>query len=360
MVNTLDSLIGLVRLGLGNTSDCNLSSGTNWEEVYNLAFQHGVGAIAFDGIQCCYDKNLPIGIDIQTKFEWIGSVHQAEAEYQKQLGTIASLAKFYQKHGKRMMVLKGYGLSLNYPKPNHRPCSDLDIYLFGEQQRADRLVEEELGIKVDNSHHHHTVFVYQGLTVENHYDFLNVYSHRSTKKIEVYLKEVSHSEYRSIKIGGAEIYLPSTNFDALFVLRHMAVEFAATGMNLRQVIDWGLFIKNYHTVVRWHEFLLMVKEANMHYFLDAINYICYTYLGFDRKIFQGFGDDSYGERVFADLFNPENALPKQKGVVKYIASRLQNWWRNRWRHRIVYSDSLLSTFVYQTYAHLIKPATLYH
>lgn len=359
-MNTQNSLIELVRLGLENTSDCNLSSETSWEEVRNLAFLHGVGAIAFDGIQCCYDKDLSIEIDIQTKLEWIGSVHQAEVEYQKQLDTIASLAKFYQKHGIRMMVLKGYGLSLNYPKPNHRPCSDLDIYLFGEQQRADRLVEEELGIKVDNSHHHHTVFVYQGITVENHYDFLNVYSHHSTKKIETYLKKLCYSEYRTIKVGGAEIYLPSTNFDALFVLRHMAVEFAATGMNLRQVIDWGVFIKNYHTVVRWNEFLPMVKVANMHYFLDAINYICYTYLGFDRKIFQGFGDDSYGERVFADLFNPENALPKQKGFIRYIASRLQNWWSNRWRHRIVYSDSLCSTFMYQTYAHLMKPATLHH
>lgn len=359
-MNSLTALIELARFGLGNPSDCNTFSDTNWETVFKLAFQHGVGAIVFDGIQCCYDKNIPIQIDTQTKLEWIGSVHQAEVEYQKQLDTIASLAKFYQKHGIRMMVLKGYGLSLNYLKPNHRPCSDLDIYLFGEQKRADRLVEEELGIKVDNSHHHHTVFVYQGLIVENHYDFLNVYSHRSTRMIEEYLKEVSRSEYRSIKIGGAEIYLPSTNFDALFVLRHMAVEFAATGMNLRQVIDWGLFMKNYHSVVRWHEFLPIVKGANMHYFLDAINYICYTYLGFDRKIFHGFGDDSYGERVFADLFNPENTLPKQKGFVKYIASRLQNWWRNRWRHRIVYSDSLLSTFVYQTYAHLLKPATLHH
>lgn len=359
-MNASDTLIELVRLGLGNASAFSLPLGTDWEGVSKSAFQHGVGAIAFDGIQCCYDMNIPVDIGIQTKLEWIGAVHQLEVEYQKQLDRVVSLAKFYHKHGIRMMVLKGYGLSLNYPKPNHRPCSDLDIYLFGEQKRADRLVEDELGIKVDNRHHHHTVFVYQGLTVENHYDFLNVYSHRSTRKIEEYLKKKSHSEYRSIKVDGAEFYLPSTNFDALFVLRHMAVEFAATGMNLRQVLDWGLFLKNYHTVVRRNEFLPMVKEANMHHFLDAINYICYTYLGFDRKIFQGFGDDSYGERVFADLFNLENAVPKQKGFIKYIVSRLQNWWRNRWRHRIVYSDSLASTFVYQTYAHLMKPATLHH
>lgn len=61
-----------------------------------------------------------------------------------------------------MMVLKGYGLSKNYPVPNHRPCGDMDIYLFGDQEKADKLIAEELGIKIDNSHHHHTVFQFQG------------------------------------------------------------------------------------------------------------------------------------------------------------------------------------------------------
>lgn len=36
-----------------------------------------------------------------------------------------------------MMVLKGYGLSLNYLKPSHRPCGDIDIWLFGKQKEAD-------------------------------------------------------------------------------------------------------------------------------------------------------------------------------------------------------------------------------
>lgn len=131
-MSTPNSLIELARFGLGNPSDCNPFSDTNWEAVFKLAFQHGVGAIVFDGIQCCYDKKIPIEIGTQAKLEWIGSVHQLEVEYQKQLDTIASLAKFYKKHGIRMMVLKGYGLSLNYPKPNHRPCSDLDISMGSE------------------------------------------------------------------------------------------------------------------------------------------------------------------------------------------------------------------------------------
>ena len=356
----MKKVIDFVKIGLGVSYDIEALNHDNWNDVATLAFMHGVGAIAFDGIQRAIDEHVPIDIDVQTKLKWIGATHQQEINYKKQESLIASLAKFYQQHGIKMMVLKGWGLSLNYPVPSHRPCSDLDIYLFGEQERADRLVETELGVKIDNGHHHHTVFVYNGLTVENHYDFLNVYSHRSNREIEKKLKEICCSGNQAVPINGVEVYLPSADFNALFLLRHMAVEFAATGISFRQIIDWGVFVKNYHNAVKWDSFLSLVKEYNMHDFLDAVNYICYTHLGFDRNIFKGYGNESYGERVLADIFNPDNAMPKEKGILKYWKQRWHNWWLNRWKHQIVFSDSLLSTFFHQVFAHLMKPATLHH
>lgn len=47
------------------------------------------------------------------------------------LQAVASLAGFYNAHGYKMMVLKGYACSLNWPRPEHRPCGDIDIWLFG-------------------------------------------------------------------------------------------------------------------------------------------------------------------------------------------------------------------------------------
>ncbi len=350
----------LLKYGLGNTNNCIMSEQTDWSEILNTSFIHRVGAVALDGLQRCIDENVPIEIDFQTKLKWIGAVHQQELAFKRQEETIASLADFYHQYGIKMMVLKGWGLSRNYPKPEHRPCSDLDIYLFGEQERADKLIENELGIKVDNSHHCHSVFVYHGVTVENHYDFLNVNTHPSTKKIEKKLKELSSQDLRENQISGATVILPSVDFDALFVLRHMAEEFSANGMYLRQVIDWGLFVKKYHNEINWDSLLALAKEMNMYYFMEAVSYICYKYLGFEKIIFKVVGKAEYGEKVLKDLFNPANFQPKAKGVFKYVVQRCKNWWLNRWRHKIVYSDSLLSTFVYQIHAHLMKPATLRH
>ena len=360
MEKSVESLLKIVKYGLGNVNECHVPDHTNWDEVLNLASKHGVAAIALDGIQRCIDENIPINIDLQTKLERIGITTQQESEYKRQEKVIASLVKFYQQYGIRMMVLKGWGLSQNYPNPSHRPCSDLDIYLFGDQEKADKLIEHELGIKVDHSHHHHTVFVYKGLIVENHYNFLNVYSHRSTRKIEKRLKELVMIGTKDIQIANQTVILPSVDFNALFVLRHMAVEFAATGMVMRQVLDWGLFVKKYHSEINWDSLLPFVKELNMHHFLDEVNYVCYFYLGFEKNLFKGFGSTYYGEIVYADLFNPKNFMPKEIGFVKYVWQRRHNWWHNRWRHKIVYSDSVFSTLVCQLIAHIMKPKTLYH
>lgn len=353
-------IIELVKFGLEKSSGCKPPEKENWLKVLEGSLQHGVAAIVFDGIKRCYDENVVLSLDVDTKLEWICDLQLQEQDYLQQKKLITELAAFYKHHGIRMMVLKGYGLSLNYPIPSHRPCTDLDIYLFGEQERGDKLISEELGIEIDDSHHHHSVFLYKGLTVENHYDFINVYSHLSNRKVENFLKKLAHDAVCTKMTDGTEVWLPSADFNALFVLKHMAAHFAGSAMNLRQVLDWGLFVEKHHDEVNWGDLIPFIKDLNMHHFLGAANYICYHYLGFDKSLFAFLEDDSYGERVFLDLFNPENMKPKEKGVVRFIYSRYLKWWRNRWKHRIVYSEGLFITFWVQVFSHLMKPASLHN
>ena len=363
------ALVSLLSAGLGNDGNCEIPAHVDWEQVMLLAQMQGVESVALDGVerlkantnQTNQTNNLSQGILLQ----WIGAVTQQEQSYHRQEKLMKELAAFYQKHGIRMMVIKGWGLSLNYPKPEHRHCSDLDIYLFGEQERADQLLHDEQGIEIDNSHHHHSVFDYKGLSVENHYDFLNVYSHLSTRKVEKRLKKLATTNHtndtnKKSHTDGTDIVLPSADFNALFILRHTAAHFAGSAMNIRQVIDWGTFVKKHHAEVDWDGLLPFIKELNMDQFYDAQNYICYHYLGFDKSLFPMIGEAEYGERVFQDIFDSENTKPKEKGTVRFIRSRFQKWWNNRWKHHIVYPEGLFTTFCIQVVAHLMKPATLHN
>lgn len=71
--------------------------------------------------------------------KWIGSVMTLEKEYERQKEFIKELASFFSKHGLKMVVIKGYGLSGLYPVPKHRGSGDLDVYFCGKGQYADEL-----------------------------------------------------------------------------------------------------------------------------------------------------------------------------------------------------------------------------
>lgn len=167
----------LVRLGIGHCSYYTSFQDVDWESLRALAAKQGLSAIVLDGLDveiAAHVRNEGIDMPQRLRLEWIGEVMQnCEARYADYEKAIKDLAGFYSSLHIKMMVLKGYGLSLNYPKPNHRPCGDIDIWNFGKQKEADDWMTKECGIKVDTSEHHHTVFWWKDYMVENHYDFLS-------------------------------------------------------------------------------------------------------------------------------------------------------------------------------------------
>ena len=174
------------------------------------------------------------------KNQWAMATERIEQKCARQKLVIVTLAKFFAEHNIKLMILKGYGLSLNYPVPNHRPCSDVDIWLFEErqmpdgttkrysvQQKADKLLREQLNISIDGDKHHHTVFYLDGVMVDNHYDFLNIHAHLSNRIIEQHLQQLTAQPMEQIAVGETTVYIPSPDFHALFLLRHSASHFAA-------------------------------------------------------------------------------------------------------------------------------------
>lgn len=353
MENTLEALGKLIRYGLRLSEKCHVGTNTNWDEIYELALKQGMAAIALDGINRCYDNGIEVDVDFQTKMEWIGQVTQMEQQYKLHEKHLQELAVFYQKHGVKMMVLKGYGLSKNYPIPIHRPCGDMDIYLFGEQERADQLIHKELGIEVDGSHHHHTVFQFQGETIENHYDFLNVHVRSSNKRIEAKLKKLCHTD---ITENTDNICYPSVEFNAIYLLRHCAAHFASTEMTLRQVLDWGLFMEKHHKEISWDEYLPYIKQEKMFRFYNLLGLFCMKHLGFDASIFHGLYADNLFERFSNEIMEPEFKDKENGNLLWSLWVKPRRWWHNRWKNRLCYPESAWEEFTYGLWAKVLKPS----
>ena len=257
------------------------------------------------------------------------------------------------------MVLKGYGLSLNYPKPNHRPCGDIDIWAFGQYKEADAAISKEYSIPIEHDHHHHTVFEFKGFSIENHYDFLNVhYGHRNAE-LEKVLKELAMDDRFSTKIDGQEVYLPSPNLHALFLLKHACAEFAASGLNLRQLLDWALFVKAHGTKVNWEWVLRILDEFGMKTMFNIINAICVEDLGFQSDIFPNLQYDAQlKDKVLNEILSPATPNEQPRRVFARILWKYRRWKANEWKHNLCYKESMWSAFWSGVWNHILKPSSI--
>lgn len=280
--NTYSAFLALIRLGVGNPSS-GIPSEVDWLEIRALAEQHGLSAIVLDGIEKLPEKSRPPkGVLLQ----WIAETLQVyERRFELYCHSIADLAGFYNSLGYKMMVLKGYVCGLDWPKPEHRPCGDIDIWLFGQQKKADADISKEKRIEIDSSHNHHTVFNWHGFMVENHYDFITVQHHKSNAVYERILKKLGEDDTHTFTLYGEKVYSPSSNLHALFLIKHHVMHFAAEGITVRQLLDWAFFVKAHGKDVDWPWVISVLKDFGMMDAFVLFNAICAEDLGFKKDLF---------------------------------------------------------------------------
>ena len=367
-METKEAFLSLVRLGIGTrtVSDFTFQVPTDWLEVKNLAEKQGLYAIVLDGIGKLPESSRPPQVIL---LEWIGEVLQRyEYRYEQYCKAISELASFYNRHGLKMMVLKGYACSLNWPKPNHRPCGDIDIWQFGKQKETDAVLEKEKPVqvlqgvqkfKIDRSHHHHTVFNWGGFSVENHYDFINVHARKSNRELEKVFKELGADDSHWVEVNGEKVYLPSPNLHALFLMRHMVAHFSSSNINLRHVLDWAFFVAKYNKEIDWGWLISILKKNHFLDFFNCINAICVEDLGFDANIFHGVQfNPSLKDKVLEDIINPRFSAEEPRCLISRLAYKFKRWKGNSWKHELCYKESMWSAFWSGIWSHILKPKSI--
>lgn len=362
---TTDLFLALVRHGIGHGVIEKQNTPIDWSALKALAHRQELDAVVVDALNT--DATLLMeSMPLEMKLSWIGEVlNNYETRYEVYERTIGALAGFYHVHGFKMMVLKGYVCSLNWPNPKHRLCGDIDIWLFGRQKEADEALLEVarnkniLQFTIDGSHHHHTVFECMGFTVENHYDFVNVYAHRGGRRLEAVLKELGQDDSHSMMVGGEVVYCPSVKLHSLFLVRHLANHFASSEINVRQVLDWAFFAQHYAREIDWIWLKGQLKDFHLLDFFHCVNAICVEDLGFAADIFPPVqAETRLKERILTEILSPAVSGEQPGLLLSRIVWKYRRWVGNRWKHRLVYDESMLYAFLRGAWGHLLKPRSI--
>lgn len=339
-------VLELVRISMGTRKgEEGLSYGNvNWREVYGIACCQGVAALTCDAINILYDQGgYTIHMPNDIRMQWIGMMLQHECIYERHKDVITELVRLFSKYGIETMVLKGYGLSLNYPKPNHRPSGDIDIWLRGKQKESDSILKEEKKISTHKSSHH-KIFEIDGCEIENHITILEHDTHRSNKKIDKLLTELSLSEEVRVELNGQSLLLPSDAMNSLFLLRHMSIHFCVDGIKIRHLLDWATFVE--HHKVDWQGLQQFAAQTNSLVFLNGINTICRDFLGYSEDLFPiNREENDVAFRIIRDIFSPDfsDEIPSlDHNLIRYGIVKSKRLWHNRWKSKITNTDSFFS------------------
>ncbi len=321
---------------------------TDWDMLIRTAVRNGVAPLAFTGYVKSGlndDHNCKLnGKDLRRlKLTWMGLEIPQRKNYRHQLKVLQKITTFYENHGIKVHVIKGYPLSLCYPDPELRTSSDIDIYCGKDYKRSNELMEQK-GVKVDYSEHKHSTFSINGIAIENHHSFLNVHAHPSSRLVEQWIED----------------NLDSHTAMLLYLIRHSAENFTASQATLRQVLDCGLYAQRYQDFIDCGILMESAEEAGMIGYMDTVTFICTEYLGFSDSLFPPLNTERETLiRAAADIIEPEFNEEHPSSISAEIRYKLRRWNKNRWKHDMVYAnESLIGSFISQMWSHLLKPSTI--
>ncbi len=274
-------LFALLRAGLtGQTETLPVVDEEQWRKSYEVALEHGVQAIAWDGlshIAAVEGVKVDAFITRRMKMRFIYGVDSVEKKYAMQYGTAAELAALYAGAGVRTIVLKGIAASMNYPRPEHRPCGDLDCFL-PDSYECGNDIARQAGADVDLEFYKHSHIVYKGLTVENHQFCTAIRGSRKAKDFERLLRRILREE-PSTRIGDTALESPSPYFNALFLTHHAQRHLLSEGIALRHLCDWAMLIDKHGSQIDWTEFNAVCDRYGLRHFADAMSRLAHKLLG---------------------------------------------------------------------------------
>lgn len=322
-IRLVSSGAGLGAAPVSDTADTAVTPGS-WERIYRMAADHGLSAVVWDGIRRLPTAEPP---PRETRIRWALSAEKLEERYRHQQQTASKLAARFSEEGLRMLLLKGLGLSRDYPIPEHRECGDIDIYLYGQSDKGDRILHE-IGAHLYFDVPKHSEYVWDGVLIENHRTILNVRRNRTERELNAVLVRLLEKEGTHGLAPG--IQAPRATFNAIFLIRHAAVHFQKEGIVLRHLCDWACFLTRHWDEIDHALFRTAMEDYRMDRFADLMTAAAVEYLGAEVP-----GPECeagmlgrFMEEVLTLSPMPDKLLPR-------LLRKLSGPYRNRWRLREV-------------------------
>ena len=294
----------------------------DWNALYHEARAQAVDLLLYDSLTEEERSTIPIEI----AREWRTTVYRSLCYNEELRYEQGSILKALESEKIPCVILKGFSCAVNYPNPSLRCAGDIDL-LVGTAgiERARKVLEEKGYVASPDPHPFHLNMRNGWKIVELHHEPAGIPAGNDGDAIRAFFKgREKYPEWME------ELPVLPLKEQAMVLILHKLEHIVSSGLGLRQLYDWAMFVYMRLPVERWKEVEFVLRQFGLLHFTKIITQICVEWLHLpkssapwcldvDKKISEcllndilrtgNFGrkENRYGQRLFTDA-NSGNRL----------------------------------------------------
>ena len=284
-----------------------LLSALDWETVMQESCQQAVALQVFDVVGK-YRRYMP-----ETVYQdWFRIAMKSMRNNLRVQQGQKELVQLLEKGGYPYVILKGTAAAAWYPRPELRTLGDVDFLIDpAHKEKLDQKLVAAGYVGGGYEHGCHVVYRKPGVHLEMHVEPAGIPCGESELLIREYLKDVP---YRGIayQFEGAEGYHPQAADHGLILLLHIQHHMLGSGLGLRHLCDWAVFVQGTYRQEFWENRLLpLLREIGLLRFAAVMTKVSAKYLG---SVCPGwaYADETVVDMVIEDILIGGNFGRKEK------------------------------------------------
>ncbi|MFR9619746.1 MAG: nucleotidyltransferase family protein [Rikenellaceae bacterium] len=253
----------------------------DWSQILNMAQQQAVLGVVANSI-----ARLPLALqpsrEVQIKLHHRVTLNRQQYHYQAAVaGDILEDLKSVGVD--RGVVLKGLGMSQNYPDPSARMCGDIDIFVGEQMYHRSREICTDPECTENPMHYE---FHYKGVPVELHRSVTSAEEiDRRGKELVAWFNQalLTSSRVELVDVCGTKIETPDATFNAIYIFLHAYRHLVKGGIGLRQICDWALVLDGRSQQIDYAVVEQLLERHDLRRMWDVFIQMINIYLGFDMS-----------------------------------------------------------------------------
>ena len=296
----------LIKVSLNNKQQfLSAPSVEEWQELFAYARKQALIGVLFAGIQQLPENQRP---PRKLLIKWYMLIEQIKKQNMLLNKRAVETADYFVDKGFANCVLKGQGLATLYPEPLLRMSGDIDIWLDGGRERIFEFAA--LKGRLQGVNYHQVSYpLYDDTEVELHVLPNRLNNPFLNRQLQAYFREVAPIQYEnSVELPGGvgNIPVPTTLFNAFYVLLHIYHHLFGEGIGLRQLMDYYYVLLQPMTEDERMELLTLFKRFRMMRFVSATMYVMQEVSVLEEKYLLTTPSKTDGEFLLSEIMQAGN------------------------------------------------------